>query len=334
MNDNFHDLFKASVPEAPSTRGWVEGARRKRRGRQLVTSGTAALAVVALAVPAALNLSGGAEPIVASPEPTASAPAPTPDPTASGATGVDVSLSPNAEGKPGAAACYGEDGEPAGERSHAGTIRTGAARAWLCTNPDNFGTGGPLEPLVVDVDGLVEALYAQPTLTDDSAQAVAEHYTVVFEFDDGRRMSFSGDTRDSTALTDGVNSLQGSAAFYRDEVEAGWLAQRARAGAPATGYESPQECPVLSCQQSLLPVSLDRITGGYACTTDADTSRAVELRQSLAEDIGWAALANAWGAQILLRKAGERYEFRGEDSLMGWTPAPGLATELDALPAG
>ena len=74
----------------------------------------------------------------------------------------------------------------------------------------------------VDVDGLVEALYAQPTLTDDSAQAVAEHYTVVFEFDDRRRMSFSGDTQDSTALTDGVNSLQGSAAFYRDEVEARW----------------------------------------------------------------------------------------------------------------
>ena len=59
MNDNFHDLFKQSVPEAPSPQGWVQGARRKRRNRQVVAGGVAALVVAGVAVPLALNLQPG-----------------------------------------------------------------------------------------------------------------------------------------------------------------------------------------------------------------------------------------------------------------------------------
>lgn len=365
MNDNFHDLFKQSVPEAPSTGGWVEGARRRRRGRQVVTGGVAGLAVVALAVPVALNLSAGSAPVVASPEPSVSAPAPTasPEPTGdpaptAGSTstdepGLEVSLSPRHDGLPGASVCHDEAGEPVADSLLAGTIPTGAARAWLCTNPNNYGTVGPLEPLVTDVDGLIEALYEQPGLTDDTAQEIAEAYTVVLEFEDGRKMSFTGDIQDGTSLSDGENSLQGSVAFYRDEVEARWLAQRSEAGAPVGEYVAQQECPLLSYQRSLLPVSLDSVTGGYACASEGDMTRAVELRESLAAEIGREALANGvpveaseeggnsalvlantWGDQILLRKAGSSYEFRGEDHLMGWTPTPEFAAELDALFGG
>lgn len=370
MNDNFHDLFKQSVPEAPSPRGWVQGARRKRRNRQVVVGAVAALVVAGVAVPLALNLPGAGEPIVASPEPVVTAPEPTSSPTPAPTTtapeeprestvdpaptpGVEVSLSPANDGRHGAVTCYNEAHEPVGDWINIGTIPTGAARAWLCTNPDNYGTVGPLEPLVADVDGLIEALYAQPELTDDSAPELAEAYTVIFEYDDGRKMSFTGDVQDATQLTDGENLLQGSVAFFEDEVAARWEAQRESAVAPVEEYAALQECPALSYQQALLPVSLEEVTGGYACASDGDTSRATELRESLAAEIGREALANGepveasqeggndvlvltnvWGDQIQLRKAGERYEFRGDDHLMGWTPSPEFAAELDALFAG
>ena len=370
MNDNFHDLFKQSVPEAPSPQGWVQGARRKRRNRQVVAGGVAALVVAGVAVPLALNLTGTAEPIVASPEPVVTSPEPTRSPTPAptmtalrespGPTvdpaptpEVEVSLAPANDGRLGAITCYNEAHEPVRDWINIGTIPTGAARAWLCTNPDNYGTVGPLEPLVADVDGLIEALYAQPELTDDSAKESAEAYTVIFEYDDGRKMSFTGDVQDATQLTDGENLLQGSEAFFHDEVAARWEVQRELAVAPVGEYVPARECPAVSYQQALLPVSLEEITGGYACASDGETSRATELTESLAAQIGREALANAvpveaseeggndvlvlandWGDQIQLRKAGERYEFRGDDSLVGWTPSPEFAAELDALFAG
>ncbi|MDO5678487.1 MAG: hypothetical protein Q4G35_13410 [Propionibacteriaceae bacterium] len=364
MTDNFHDLFKESVPEAPATTGWVAGARRKRRNRQMLASGVAALAVIGLAVPVGLNLLGSSEPLVASPQPTVSSPAPTtspedtPTPSSSPSPttqpGVEVSLAPAPNGVPGAAACLNEAGEPVVEWLNTGTIEPGAARAWLCADFSAYGTGGPLEPLVTDVDGLINAFYAQPPLTDNNAQAAAEYYTVVFEYSDGRKMSFTGDVQDSTALIDGENTRQGGVAFYKNEVEARWLAQRAQLGAPVGDYSVPQECPVMSYQQSLFDVRLDAISGGYACAVDrGEPRKSVELPESLAAKIGAEALANGvpveangeggdntfvlsnvWGDRILLRQAGDRYEYRGDTSLMGWTPSPDFAAELDALFAG
>lgn len=350
MDDDFHDLFKQSVPEAPSTTGWAAGARRRRRTRQAVGGGVAALAVLGVAVPLALSLSGGTSPIVASPEPApATSASESALPTESPTSGT-VELSPAEGGKLGAAACFDAAGEPVLDVHNQGAIPAGAVRAWLCTNPDNYGTVGPLEPLVTDVDGLVAALYAQPELTDDGAAESAEPYTVVFEYADGRMMSFTGDAQDSTVLTDGDTRLQGSEEFFVGQVRARWLDQRAELS-PSGAYQSPLECPAVGYQRSLMPTPFTEVTGGYACVTeDGVAVKSVELRESLAAQIGVEALANAvpveasteggdrvlvlttqWGDRALLRQAGDRYEFAGDQGLMGWTPAADLAAELDAI---
>ncbi|GAA4893087.1 hypothetical protein GCM10025789_07770 [Tessaracoccus lubricantis] len=361
MNDDFHDLFKQSVPQAPSPNGWATAARRKRRSRQMVAGSLSAGVVLALGVPLALNLSlSGAENLVASPEPTVSSAAPTtsPEETPQPAPSVtapspEVSLSTRRDGQPGAEVCYNEVDEPVGSWINIGTIDTGAARAWLCTS--DYGTVGPLEPLVVDVDGLVEALYAQPPLTEADAPETAQSYTVIFEYDDGRKAAFTGDIQDSTELTDGDTSLQGSEAFFRDEIEARWLAQRQQLGRPVGEYAPVQACPV-TFNQALFPVELDEVVGGYACALEAgEPTKNVELRESVAAQIGAEALANSvpteaadsddagqrtlvlrnvWGDELRLEQRGDGYEFRGETSLMRWTPAPEFAAELDALFAG
>lgn len=366
MSNDFHDLFKQSVPEAPSTQGWVQGARRKRRKRRVVAGGVAALAVLGLAVPLALDLPGRSEPIVASPEPMVTptatespTPSESPEPSvepssgqATEASGPEVELFPSPDGRPGAAACWNEAGEPVMEWHNSGTIEAGAARAWLCPNPQHYGTAGPLEPLVTDVDGLIEAFYAQPEVTSEDAQSLAEWYTVVFEYPDGSKRSFSGDIQDSTAMTDGEVRLQGSEAFYRDEVAARWLAQRAEIGAPAGAAQLPQECPV-TVNQSLLQVPLGEITSGYACALDQGEPTAnVQIPAALAAAVGAEALADGvsaeavddgslqdhrlvlrdvWGDEIVLSKRSDRYEFRGDSSLMAWTPSQEFAAELDAL---
>lgn len=358
MNDNLHDLFKQSVPQAPAPNGWAAAARRKRRSRQMVAGSLTAGVVIALAVPLALNLSSEGTPnLVASPEPTVSSAAPitspeeTPQPAPSvTAQSPEVSLSTRRDGQPGAEVCYNEVDEPVGSWMNIGTIEPGAARAWLCTS--DYGTVGPLEPLVTDVDGLVEVLYSQPPLAGADAPETAQFYTVIFEYDDGRKAAFTGDIQDSTELTDGDTSLQGSEAFFHDEVEARWLAQRELLGRPTGEYTPVHACPV-TFNQALFAVDLDEVVGGYACALEAgEPTKNVELRESVAAQIGAEALANSvpteaagsddagertlvlrnvWGDEIRLEQRGDSYEFRGETSLMRWIPAPEFAAELDAL---
>ena len=57
MNDKFSDAFKSIVPEPPSADGFVPGARRKRRNRQLIAGGGVAALALAVAIPMAINLS-------------------------------------------------------------------------------------------------------------------------------------------------------------------------------------------------------------------------------------------------------------------------------------
>ena len=56
MNDEYSEAFKSIIPDAPTSDGWADGARRKRRNRRRVLTGGAGVAVLALAVPFALSL--------------------------------------------------------------------------------------------------------------------------------------------------------------------------------------------------------------------------------------------------------------------------------------
>ena len=370
MNDKFSDAFKSIVPEPPSTDGFVPGARRKRRNRQLIAGGGVAALALAVAIPMAINLSGQ-ETMVASPVPSPTAtsapstptePTETPSetPTQTPSTTADpgavvVDLEPARDGMPGAWACYQEDGKTPLDAANTGPdLPTGLARVFLCGDaPDGYMTVGPLDPLVVDPDRVVELFQAQPDYVkpeekeDPEANCGYESssfYRLILEYKDGDKRVITYQHESCQPVTDGTTQKAGEG--FQEKIAELWADQRATATTTSDPLVGAL-CPAL--EFSVLPVTLDDTVAGIACsaqdgiqtsrtTFDGDLAARIAAAakaegvagnpDGLSED--WIVLTDTWGDQFPMRRADDgAYFFRGDTEMMLWTPAPELAAEID-----
>lgn len=358
MADDLSEAMRDAVPEPPSLQGWVAEVRRRRARRRGLATGACAVAVLAVAVPLALQLRGP-EPMVATSQEVAVREAdlddggdgPEPEQAAAeeeeAVSGAAVTLDP-ATGKPGAAACYDAAGN--GIVVAAGQVRPGATRAWLCAQPGDAGLAGPLEPLVTDIDVIVEAFEAQPSdIVESAARGSESSYYVVFEYGDGSTAILTGTTGDDAVVSDGRTVRRVGAEFFDEQVAARWLAQREALYAPEGGAEVDPGCPPVA-QAPLLGAALGVPTGGAACRETDGVSRRVDdaLVRDIALDLPANSVAtitavaagepagadlvlvNAWGDQLVLHPVGAGYEYHEGESLMLWTPSASIAARIEA----
>lgn len=227
MSDpDISNSMRRIVPEDLSTTGLVDGARRKRRQRTGMVSAVAALAVVALAIPVALNLPQNG-PIVAQPATTPTAPQ----------TGEEQTVEPAGSWPlPGPVACYNEDGSAISWTQYgyepAEPAPPGAVKAWFCGDyaPETGGGFvGPLEPLTSGLDAIIEGVQAAETIDLTRTTCKADYrlsFNVVFEYADGSRRVIGGDRHGCGTTYDGGITRVGVEGFY-DALYTGWEEQRA-----------------------------------------------------------------------------------------------------------
>lgn len=354
MNDNFSDAFKSIVPEAPSFDGWAEGARRKRRNRTRLVAGIAGAAAIAVMVPVALGLGSNAA-LIATPgestSPSRQVVTPTPDP---------------ATDAPGAAACWDGPGQVRRATSEGAT--DGAVVAWLCGDAGvpttSLGVVGPLEPLVVGVDDLVNFIQAQPEMPVDMA-CTAEYrltYRIVLDYGDGSRHVVPGGLHGCGRISDGETVRTGGQGLLDLALDL-WRAQRAVLSAP-TDTTQIVDCPpeidadgqlVPERTRDMLPMDPAEAVSGLVCT-ETTTGGLVRgegglLNDGLAGEIGdslregslaisseglvssWLTLVGAWGGHIVLqRTSDDRFQWFDRGTPMLWTPPGNLLAQIDGVP--
>lgn len=335
ISDNLHRI----VPDDLSPAGLVAGARGKRRRRKSVVGAVAALALVAFAVPVALNLPTN-DSLVA--EPAITSTAPRSEQTETGQV------------RPGAEACYNEDGTPVSHSQEASDpAELGAVRAWLCGDysPETgAGSVGPIEPLTSGLDALIEGVQSAPEVDLAVISCPAEYilsFNVIFEYEDGSRSVIGGDRHGCLLTYDGGVPRQGGEEFYGEAVSA-WETQRET---DEGDWVVPHMCPG---PLSLLEMNADdavqasvcgeKEDGSWAATyLDGDLVEALseELRASLEggllpessapEQRVWLTLSNKFTDYKTLVRHGDgmyrTHDAEGQESL--WEPSVELSTELD-----
>lgn len=350
MNDKLHDAFKTVVPEAPETTGWVAGARRKRRNKQVAVGGAAAAVTLALAVPLAMNLS------VFQPVQYAS---PTPTPTQATNAAITVAPEPARDGMPGAAACFQEDGfTPITEGVTGPELPTGVTKAYLCGDGlQAFGTSGPMDPLVTNPDRIVEAFLALPAAPATPAEGcgyeASAPYRVILEYGNGEKRVLTGYEEDCADATHGTTKKAGYG--FQKTLVGLWEDQRSFALAPSPDA-GVQALTCTPAQYSMMPIGLGDVTTGIFCSDlpIIPTQEPVEkvilddalvaqiADKAVAEAVpghpealpggesGVIVLTNQWGDIFPIHRFGHQYSFRGENEMMVWTPTGELAAQLDA----
>lgn len=247
---------------------------------------------------------------LASPSPAASQPAdpatPTPSPTAVDTTTSAVptepassvpsetaeppsatdlpSMAPADGDLPGAAACYDESGQnrtldPGVE------IEKGAVKAWLCGDaPGGYGSIGPMEPLLTDVDAILDDFAALPDKTDGQGpQEAAGVYRVVFEYADGSLKVLEGDAQAEGPVWAGEAEKVGGSDFL-NQVRGRWLDQRLAVGGPdEEALIHSMACP--APDHYLVAHPLEDVLAGWICDASSAEVWQSALEPSLAQQI-------------------------------------------------
>lgn len=269
---------------------------------------------------------------------------------AEGALGT-MRFDPAPNGQPGAAACYDADGKGIRVQQKGPEITKGAVEAWLCGEaPDGYGSVGPIEPLITDVDSLVEDYLALPELTDDEAQAAASIFRIVFVYPDGTRRVIEGDNQESTAVWGGPAAKQGSEEFAA-KVRGHWLDQRyvTKVGVPGEVINLVATCP--GPEHTVLAHPITDVSAGWICYGDShETVEKTLLDADLAKRLAAALeenstpiepgsvnqnsihLATPWGESIMLQglQDEEGFQYRGEQGIMKFTVPAELEREVNA----
>lgn len=217
MND-IHDLFHRAAPPEPPTEGWADEARSRRTRRRAVLGGLTMVAVLAVAIPVGIRLVADDAPVALSSAETASPLGDMADPGP-----VDYFV-------PGPSACT--DGRGAFVQPGPGPVTTGATQVWLCGDAiiqDGYPSGlrGPLEPLTLNPDALVE-LYRAAPLADPDQACTADYrlgYRLVFDYPDKPSQVVQGELHGCRTTTDGETFRTGGQELY-DAAIAAWTEQR------------------------------------------------------------------------------------------------------------
>ncbi|NLE99173.1 MAG: hypothetical protein GX596_14475 [Propionibacterium sp.] len=255
MNE-LRDDFLREVPEEPSTHGWADAVRTKRRRRRAAGSAVAVAVVAAVAVPLGVSLMGRTgEPIVpAEPAPTSPAPVAWPD-----ATHEEM-----------CAFASGPDPIPAEAWVAVDELPEEPARVWLC---DTAQAGEqpivfPQEPLVDEhlVAAAIGTFNELLPLAPD-AMCTMEFgmvYTVLYEYADGTVVPVQGEGHGCYVVRTGSDDdpqQRTGAGELLDELTRSWAEQRAAIG-EGQGPLGEEACKL---GPSLVAADDDRLVGGYAC---------------------------------------------------------------------
>lgn len=322
------DVLERVTPGGPDPKGWAGQVRRRHRRRSGLLAGAVGAVAVALAVPVGIGLTQPR--IVATP-------------ADHGPGGLAVLPDPAPGGLPGAAACYDADGQPVQVREGEGIV-PGAVKAWLCGDGN---VAGPLEPLVTDVNRIVDFVAGQEVADVAAMTCTMEYrlaYTVVLEYADGTRRPVLGELHGCRLVHDGATWHFGGEEFY-SFVRGLWSEQRAEVAAPA---EPPlgEACPVPA---AMLPPSLDEVTGARICP-DTRTDRTpvpAELAARIASDVRAhsvkgepgvemepaysVSLSGPWGDTVTFHRLADEFAFwysDADDVTWIWTPSDELVLEL------
>ena len=255
---------------------------------------------------------------------------------------------------PGSWSCYNEDGRSPLLAANTGPeLPSGVARAFLCGDGlEGFGTAGPLDPLVLNPDRIVELFHAAPApaKTEGCGYEASSQYRVVLRYNNGDTWVLTGYEEDCQPITDGTTSKAG--AGIRQKIIDMWLEQRAL----ANQNDATAATKALTCnpaQYSMIPLKVADATGAVACgqLDIANPESPVVLDPALVAKIAAAApaeavpgqpdstgpnvetgtilLTNAWGDIHPLTRWGNQYQFTGDTEMMVWTPSAELAAEMD-----
>ena len=211
------DNLRRIVPDDLSTAGLVAGAQGKRRRRSGIVGVLAALALVAVAVPVALNLPSN-DNLIAEPAASSSS-------MQSADPGAGVVL-------PGARACYNDDGTPVSwTEDKSGPAEPGAVRAWFCGDySPETGRGfvGPIEPLTSGLDDIIDDVQAADEIDLAVMSCMSGYnlsFSAVFEYEDGTRRVIGGERQGCRGTYDGGVTRAGADEFY-GALYAAWEKQR------------------------------------------------------------------------------------------------------------
>ena len=344
MNDDYSDAFKSIIPEAPSSDGWADGARRKRHNRGRAMAGVAAAAAIALVVPLSLTMGGNAT-LIATPgkseTPSPQVAGPSPDP---------------ATDAPGAAACW--EAPMQARRATPEGATDGAVRAWLCGDADvsgiALGTIGPLEPLVEGVDQIIDFIQSQQTLDESGLNVCTEEYTlayrVVLDYGDGTSHVVPGELHGCKTIDDGPTVRTGGQELYDLALDL-WREQREETGDGDGAFLAPDCPPQTEALQNLLPVE---IVTGFTCVLQGEGGFVTGTLNQLPDDLVdairmgisadskpgqgedgsdyFVTMTGAWGDSLLLRRLDDGVlAWTGSDGPMLWAPPADVLAQLDAL---
>ncbi len=337
------------VPDDLTTGGLVAGARSKRRRLHGVVGVVAALVLVAVAVPVALNLPTN-DTLIAEPAVTSASPSPS----------VKIEDPERAFVLPGAQACYNDDRTPINHSQDTnGPAQPGAVKAWLCGDySQETGAGfiGPHEPLTSGIDELLEGMQSEPEVDLAVISCPAEYnlsFNVVLEYEDGTRSIVGGDRHGCRLTYDGGVAREDGDKFYGEAVSA-WETQRETDDGD---WVVPHICPG---PLSLIEMERSDVVQASVCGDKEDGSwGAVYLEEDLVGEISedlaasyaahaendfvevpeqrvWLTLSDKFtDYQTFVRHEDGRYHaYDGEGRKWFWKPSEELSVKLDEALAG
>lgn len=366
MTDNdIRRVLDAAAPHDPGFDGWGDKVRKGHRRRRTAISAVAALGLVALAVPTALQLTSlGHTPIQATPSPTPTVTSSDPTATRTSDPTPTPASSPSATAPPSATtsglvskACLDSVGVVT--KLPDGKLPAGATRVWLCDGDQEPAVRvyGPPEPLTSRVDEVVAAFNALPVVPDQECGSgdYQQAYTLVVEYPQGKPLILSGITHGCKTLTDGVQ-LRGQAdTFFSNTVEL-FKQQRAE-----QTYELDPGNETLCLQgRSFMGMTLEASVRGFMCGVPegstsmfvdpiqrdlpadlvsriVETARAEATKPPPTEGPAWSqsiVLLSRYGDPITLYRSGDTFSWMEGTTWWEWTPKADLLTAINEHTTG
>lgn len=225
------EILKNSAPGAPRMADLGDRVRKGHRRRRTIQIATAGLAVVALGVPAAIQLSSvlagpdRAEPPVINPMDPSQTPTedPGPEPTQAPSNPADPNPATTIANPEQLVPDLCEVNLGLATQTDDATIPEGATKVWLCSGdqePDPPQYGAP-EPLVANIDDIIRGLNEQP-LTDFQEPCSAGEffnwaYMIVLEYPDREPFVIGSETDPCVGvMNDGTQQRGDGRQFFLD----------------------------------------------------------------------------------------------------------------------